>query len=103
MNIEYVSAFEVEEDNTLWIIMKSQGGSEFQYVYRAGRGVYWQPEKNGFHFDPKGDVNVVKWFKHMIAVINSELGLEMRSSENLVWKNIPLNLQSDVLRNLTGK
>lgn len=83
--------------------MKDVGRSEFQYVYRVGEGVYWHSQKNGFHYDPKGDVNLAKWFKHMIEMIQSEFGLVMRSSESLDWKNVPLDMQPEVLKKLNDK
>lgn len=105
MDIDYISEFEVDEDNILWIIMENDGRSEFQYVYRSAAGVYWHPKNNGFRFDPKGDVNYSKWFKHMLNMISGELGLDMRPSEKLIWKNVPVNVQTDLLNKwqMTGQ
>lgn len=83
--------------------MENEGRAEFQYVYRTAAGVYWHPMNNGFRFDPKGGLNYEKWFKYNLNMIKGELGLDMRSSKKLVWKNVPTDVQAELLHKLNGK
>jgi|GEM_PF-1636439 hypothetical protein len=103
MDINYISGFEVGEDDTLWIILENEGKSEFQYVYRAGKGIYWDSIKNGFRFDTKGDEDYSKWFVHLLSTIKTELCLEMRPGENLVWNNVPATVRLELLQELNVK
>ncbi len=89
MSVEVVSHLEISEDGVLLLRLTSAGKPLYQHVYRAGAGVYWDQELKAFKFSTKNDGYVVKWFAHILSVVESEMGLTLRLDQNTTWANIP--------------
>ena len=98
MTVEVVSHVEISEDGLLILRLNSAGKPSCQYVYRAGAGVYWDQELKAFKFSTKNDGDFVKWFTHVLSIVESEMGLTLRLDQNTTWANIPYEIRDEMLR-----
>lgn len=98
MTVELVSQVEIRENGDLLFRLANPGNPSYQYVYRAGSGVYWDQDLNAFKFSTKNDGLYTKWFKHILRIVEAELGLRLRLNQNVTWTNIPDEIREEMLR-----
>lgn len=49
----------------------------YQLVYREAAGVYWQQASGCFVSTPPGEWTPPEWYKHIVGVVATGLGLQM--------------------------
>ena len=81
------------------LLLTPEGGGDpsYQYVYRAGAGVYWVPSIGSFKSTQRKDWPYSKWFEHMLGAVESELGLKLVIGKNTTWTNVPPDVQTELL------
>jgi hypothetical protein len=105
MEIEIISKVEISESGELFLYLYLQSGDRpaYQYSYRAGAGVYWDQERHAFKFATKKQGEYAHWFAHMLNVLNSEMGLHLRLSEDTSWANVPEAMRISIQHASTGE
>ncbi len=99
MNQEIINTVEIMGSGKLLLILESGGHSEYEHIYRAAAGVYWDQERKGFHSneEPKG-WSYTEWFAHIVSVVDMGLDVKLKLGTNINWVNIPQNIKDDILR-----
>ncbi len=99
MDRETITKINVNDAGELVLSLGSNGNSIYQYVYRAAAGVYWDQENHGFKSTPmKKDWSCFQWYKQIVSVVKSELGVELVLGKNVSCESVPANDQADILR-----
>mgnify|MGYP003836575457 CR=1 FL=1 len=89
VGIEAVSNVALLETGELAVGLESRGKPSYQFVYRAGRGVYWDAARREFRSRGRVDWPSSKWFRHIVSAVKSELGVELRLGKNVSFQNVP--------------
>jgi len=91
MKNEIIKEIVVNDKNELLLKIIGQGNPDYQYVYREAAGVYWDENQKGFKSTPIREWTVSEWFLHIMDIVKSGLGVELKIDDNLTWKNVPDN------------
>ncbi len=89
MNHETVCRIEVLDTGEFFLGIEGEGRSTYQYIYREAAGVYWDESLRGFKSTPMREWSCTQWYKHIIAIARSGLGVELVLSDHLSWSNVP--------------
>lgn len=89
MKQEIINRIEVLDSGELLLGLESQGESMYQYVYREAAGVYWDADRNGFKSTQIKEWSCAQWFKQIVGVVRSGLGIELTLGANVIWLNVP--------------
>jgi hypothetical protein len=85
---EYINRVEILETGELLLGLKSQGKPIYQFVYREAAGVYWDNNRHGFKSTPMKKWSCSRWFKQIVGVVPSALGVDLVLSPDVAWRNI---------------
>lgn len=93
----------IEEDQTgrLLVIPETADNYGFQFIYRAGKGLRWEPATSAFvAYEPS------RWahdelLRHIVSTAKSELGVELFISAETEWTNLSLAVAEDLRLALT--
>lgn len=96
MNSETINKIEVLETGELLVGIESQGKPMYQYVYREAAGVYWDQSRKGFKSTPIREWSCYQWFKQIIEVVRSGLGVELKLGANVIWQNVPEKQKAEI-------
>lgn len=97
MIVETVSDIEIASGGELLLRLENGGQPSYQYVYRAAAGVYWDQEQYAFKFVARADDDYAKWFAHILKILEDEMGLQLRLSDEVMWINIPDKVKDEIL------
>ena len=89
MNHETIKRIELLDTGELLLGLESQGKPEYQYVYRNGASVCWDQERHGFKSTPLKEWTCSHWYKQICNAVHSELDIELKLADNVVWSNVP--------------
>ena len=89
MDYEIINTVDVTKDGELFLGLEGNGKSMYQYIYREASGVYWDEKYHGFKSTPIKKWSHSTWFSHIVSLVKSGLGVELRLSRNATWNNIP--------------
>lgn len=92
MSTEKVNRVEVLDSGKCFVGILGDGKPMYQYVYREGKGVYWDPVRKGFISTEMKEWTASQWFAHILEIVQS-LGVTLVLAETVVWGNIPENEQ----------
>lgn len=98
MDSEIITKVELLETRELLLVLESGGSPSYQYVYRGAAGVYWDQARGGFKSTPLVERSCSMWLSHIVGVVKSELGVDLRLGGNIVWLNIPAQDQAEIRR-----
>jgi len=70
----------------------------YQYVYREAAGVYWDQNRYGFKSTPMKEWSCSQWFKQIVEVVRSGVGVELKLGPNVVWLNVPEQQKAEIQR-----
>lgn len=87
MIVERIRRVEVLESGELFLGLETGDNASYQYIYREGRGIYWDPDRRGFKSTELKDWTVTQWFRHILAIAH-EIGITLALSEDVSWENI---------------
>ena len=71
-------------------LTSNDDSEKFEFVYRAGKGVYWDKGQNFFHAAAKSNQEAtnLKWLETILNAVSEELGRSLEISENTSWTGI---------------
>jgi hypothetical protein len=98
MDRETITEVELLETKELLLVIESGGNPDYQYVYRAAAGVYWDQARTGFKSSPLVEWSCAKWFSHIVDVVKSELGIGLQLASDVAWRNIATQDQLEIER-----
>jgi hypothetical protein len=98
MNHEIINRIEVLDTGELLLGLESQGHLMYQYVYREAAGVYWDQDRLGFKSTPMKERSFSQWFKQIVRVVRSGLGVELILGADVIWLNVPEQQKAEILR-----
>lgn len=82
MDSEIINNVEVTDAGELFLGLEGNGKPMYQYIYREAAGVYWDEKRCGFKSAPLKEWSCSKWYSHIVSIINSGLGVELRLSRD---------------------
>ena len=97
MDSEIINKVEVIESGEILLGLESNGKPMYQYIYREAAGVYWDETLHGFKSTELKEWSCSKWFAHIVSVVKSGLGVELRLSTNASWKNVPEKDKEEII------
>lgn len=96
MIVETVSNIEIVNGGALLLRLASGGRPSYQYIYRASAGVYWDQEKYAFKLAARANDDYAKCFAHMLKILEDEMGLQLRLSDEATWINISDKVKDEI-------
>ncbi|WP_417462490.1 hypothetical protein [Kordiimonas sp.] len=81
MTTHLIPSVEMDQAASLHVYAPTRN-AEFQYVYRAAKGIYWEQENGYFYMKDQGAWDAVKVFRHIVDTIADELGLTLVCSSD---------------------
>lgn len=91
MTNETIQEIVVTDQNELLLKLIGDGKPMYQYVYREAAGVYWDEKRKGFKSIPMKEWTISEWFLHIMDIVKSGIGVELKIDENSTWNNISEN------------
>jgi hypothetical protein len=88
MEIEAISKIEILESGEMFVVLASGGKSTYRYIYREAAEVYWDNERQGFKAPAPRKWSHADWYRHIVAVVASGLGLSLELSNTTNWVNV---------------
>ena len=96
MEQETINRIEVLDTGELLLVLESRGRPAYQFVYQEAAGVYWDKNRHGFKSTPIREWSCSQWFKHIVDVVRSALGVDLVLSPDLTWDNIPEQQKAEI-------
>lgn len=87
MQIETINRIEILPSGELFLGLEGDGKGSYQYIYREGHGVYWEPVLKGFKSTDMKEWSASQWFTHIIKAAQ-DVGIQLVLSEGVNWENI---------------
>lgn len=97
MDHETINRVEVLDTGELLLGLESQGKPIYQYVYREAAGVYWDKNRYGFKSTPMKKWSCSQWYKQIVDVVRSGLGINLALGPNVTWRNISGQQRAEIL------
>lgn len=97
MTLGLIANVAISDTGELLLVLEGGGDPSYQFVYRAGAGVYWEPSIGSFKSTQRKDWPYSEWFERMLRAVRSELGLKLVLGENTTWTNVPPDVQTELL------
>ena len=97
--IEYINRIEVLPTGELFLGINGDGHADYQYVYREAAGVYWDPVMKGFKSTELKEWTPSQWYSQIIGIVRMGLGVELRLSNKIAWKNVAEVDKTTILKN----
>jgi hypothetical protein len=101
MDRETVNRIEVLDTGELLLRLEGQGKLMYQYIYREAAGVYWDQARHGFKSTPINEWSCSQWYKQIVSVVRSGLGVELSLADSVDWSNVPEKDRAEILRENT--
>lgn len=98
MDRETVNRIEMLDTEELLLGLEGPGKPMYQYIYREAAGVYWDQSKHGFKSTPIKKWSCSQWYRQIISVVRSGLGVELSLADHVTWSNIPEIEKAEILR-----
>ncbi|MBB5213319.1 hypothetical protein [Microbulbifer hydrolyticus] len=96
MEIEEISKIEILENGEMFVVLASGGKPMYQYVYREAAEVYWDNEIMGFKAPTPRKWSHSVWFRHIVSVVASGLGVDLKLSSATSWVNVPEKTKAEI-------
>ena len=89
----------VRKDGCLYIrpiLISDEESKIFEFVYRAGMGIYWDKNEKHFHSSSPADKAKTSrdWFDQILKAVKEELGYSLESSKDTIWTGVASQLKS---------
>lgn len=94
LNIEKI---EVLDSGELAVYPTGGGKNEYSYIYRAAAEVSWNKDSKCFTSPVPKKWSNLDWYKHIVTVANSELGVSLDLTELTAWVNVTESLKNEIL------
>jgi len=96
METEDISKIEIMESGEMLVVLSSGGKPMYQYIYREAAEIYWDNEVKGFKAPTPRKWNHSDWFKQIIGVAASGLGINLKLSNATIWVNVPEQTKAEI-------
>jgi hypothetical protein len=96
MEIEEISKIEILENGEMFVVLASGGKPMYQYIYREAAEVYWDNEVKGFKAPTPRQWSHSDWFKQIVSVVASGLGVTLKLSNATIWVNVPKQTKAEI-------
>jgi hypothetical protein len=93
---EIISRVEILPAGEIILILKSGGKRSYQYIFREGKGVYWDMELNGFKSTVPTSWTYPEWFMNIVSTAEI-CCTPLRLSSDTNWKNIPDSVRDEII------
>jgi len=80
-----IEKISILDDGRIAVFPKIKKGM-WQYVYREAAGVHWENESGYFTSTPPREWTAQDWYKQIIAVVRTGVGLEMKLSDETEYE-----------------
>lgn len=80
----------------MFIVLASGGKPMYQYIYREAAEIYWDNEAKGFKAPVPRKWTHTNWFKQIVSVAASGLGIRLKLSDFTVWVNVPRQTKIEI-------
>ncbi|WP_345156698.1 hypothetical protein [Pontibacter saemangeumensis] len=71
--------------------------SRFPMIYRSAAEVHWDADKNAVYSPAPREWTYLKWFKHIVDLIEKEADIQLHLTDQTEWVNIPTDLKNAIL------
>ncbi len=99
MDSETINKVEVIDTGELLLSLEGNGKPMYQYIYREAAGIYWDEKQRGFKSTPLKDRSSTEWYSHIVSVVKTGLGIELRLSSQASWQNVPEQDKTQIIEN----
>jgi hypothetical protein len=100
MKKEIISNVAISDSGELLLKLESVGNVDYQYVYRAGSGVSWDSELNGFKSNLRKEWVYSKLLLHILDAVQSELGIKLMLAKHATWNNVSEEVKVELLETI---
>ena len=97
MTPEIICKIEIADTGELILCLEGTGNAGYQYVYREAKGVYWDNDKKGFKSTDPKNWSYSQWYRHIVDVVNSGLGVELKMGQNIEWVKVPEQDKNEIV------
>jgi len=97
MSSETINKVVLLDTGELLLGLEGNGEPIYQYIYREAAGVYWDEIHNGFKSTPLKEWSCSEWFSHIISIVKSGLGVELKLSGQALWQNVPEQDKTEII------
>ncbi|NVK22561.1 MAG: hypothetical protein HWD86_08585 [Kangiellaceae bacterium] len=95
--IEKINKIEILDSGELYLCLVSGERASYQHIYRDGREVYWDNDKQGFKSPKPRKWSYFDWYKHICLVVSQSMNLTLELAKTVEWKNISSELQLKII------
>ena len=96
MESEEISKVEILESGEMFLVLASGGKPMYQYIYREASEVYWDNVRKAFKAPPPRKWSHADWYRHIVSVAESGLGLSIKLSKSPIWINVPESTKAEI-------
>jgi len=96
MVIEEISTIEILENGEMFVVLASGGKPMYQYIYREAAEVYWNKDIKGFKAPAPIKWSHSEWFKQIVNVAASGLGISLKLLDDTSWVNVPEQTKAEM-------
>jgi len=93
MQDEAIAEIGIDGDGRVFIRPAS---GDYEFVYRAGMEVYWQPAAGRLSHPEVRSWNPVQWFRQIVAAVASEYGVRLIPTGITAWSNVPPDVRAEI-------
>lgn len=98
MDREAVNRIEVLDTGELLLGIEGLGKPVYEYIYREAAGVHWDQSLHGFKSTPMKEWSCAQWYKQIVSVARSGLGVELSLADHVTWSNVPEKEKAEIQR-----
>lgn len=96
MEIEEISKIEILENGEMFVVLASGGKPVYQYIYREAAEIYWDNEVKGFKAPTPRKLSHSDWFKQIVSVVASGLGVTLKLSKATIWVHVAKQTKAEI-------
>jgi integron cassette Hfx-like protein len=96
METEEISKIEILENGEMFLVLASGGKPMYQYIYREAAEVYWDNERKAFKAPAPRKWSHADWYRHIVTVAASGLGLSLQLSKSAIWVNVSESTKAEI-------
>jgi hypothetical protein len=78
------------------MVRPSHADSSFQFIYRAGNGLRWEPSSGSFVAAEPLRWKAPELLPHILSTVRDELGVKLQLTAQTQWVNVPDELELEL-------
>jgi len=93
-----IAAISIDDNGRLLMRPARPGGRiDFNYIYRAAKGIQWNSETNSVVTPPPNERTYSDWFEQVCRGVLEEYGERLVLTPRTEWVNVPDDVRRDIL------